>query len=306
MSEIKVKSASWDKDRVSLKEIRRQVFVIEQGVDERLEWDNDDANSEHFIAYINGDAVGCARLVGNKKIGRMAVLKAFRANGVGSKILDHIKRHSSQKRYTRLVLSAQCHAYEFYRSNGFEAFSVPYEDANIPHIDMEHRVFSQDESEDSQYYMKSDQQIHHGDSIIQAEGYLDIALSQVSRSVILCINDIQHPLCSNKNLLNRLKIMARTNKHFKCYILITNYQPKFNDTALFRLADRLPSFIKIKASSEPVTSHWVFDSNTWLDFKGNESRVCYSDRSKIKHFMERFNKWWTYGKQITDTKRLSI
>jgi predicted GNAT family N-acyltransferase len=306
MTEITVRSASWNKDRVSLKEIRKQVFIIEQGVDERLEWDNDDAKSEHFIAFVNDESVGCARLVGNKKIGRMAVLKSFRGKGVGDEILDHIKRHASQKRYTRLELSAQCHAYEFYRSNGFNAYSTPYEDANIPHIDMVHRVFSHDESGDSQYYAKSDKDIHHGNSIIQADGYLDMALAQVNRSIILCINDIQHPLCSNENLLNRIKFMARSNRHFQCYILVTNYHPKFNDTALFKLADRLTSFIEIKVSSDPVACQWVFDSNAWLDFKGNESRICYSDRSKVKHFMERFNKWWTHGKYLTDTKRLSI
>jgi urocanate hydratase len=87
---------------------------------------------------------------------------------------------------------------------------------------------------------------------------------------------------------------------------VTNYHPKFNDTALFKLANRLTSFIEIKVSSDPVACQWVFDSNAWLDFKGNESRICYSDRSKVKHFMERFNKWWTHGKYLTDTKRLSI
>jgi predicted GNAT family N-acyltransferase len=306
MNHIKVKSAVWDKDRVSLKEIRRQVFVEEQGVDERLEWDNKDADNEHFIAYIDNEAVGCARLVDHKKIGRMSVLRAYRGKGVGNEILDHIKRKAVQNRYTRLELSAQCHAYEFYRRSGFQACSAPYQDAGIPHIDMDLRVFSHEEAGASQFYIGSDQDIHHGTSIPEAQGYLSIMLSQVNRSVILCINDIKHPLCNHKPLLELLKRLARSNKHFKAYILIGNYHPTFNDTPLFKLADRLPSFIEIKTASEAVPCQWVFDGSAWLDFQGNESRFCFFDRSKVKHFMERFNKWWTRGKHISSTKRLSI
>ena len=306
MTRIKVRSTTWDQDRVSLKEIRNQVFIHEQGVSERLEWDKEDTSCEHFVAYMDNEAVGCARLVGNKKIGRMAVLKAYRGKGIGKEILDHIKRHASQKRYTRLELSAQCHAYEFYRSCGFTAHSSPYEDANIPHIDMELRVFSHDEDSKSQYYKNSDSDIYHGKSHLEAEGYLDILLSQSHRSIILCINNMQHPLINHEGLINRIKIASRANKHFKTYILVSNYHPSFNDTALFKLADRLPSFIEIKTSSDNIPTHWVFDSNAWMDFDGSESRFCYSDRAKIKHFMERFNKWWSHGKHIMDTRRLSI
>jgi predicted GNAT family N-acyltransferase len=107
MNQIKVIGAKWDKDRVALKDIRRQVFIQEQNVPEELEWDDDDLTCEHFIAFVGNDAVGCARLIGHKKIGRMAVLKPFRALGIGKIIIYHIKIHASQKRYTRLELSSQ-------------------------------------------------------------------------------------------------------------------------------------------------------------------------------------------------------
>ena len=306
MTRIKVSSTTWDKDRVSLKEIRNTVFIEEQGVDERLEWDNEDSKCEHFVAYVDDEAVGCARLVSNKKIGRMAVLKPYRGQGVGKEILDHVKRHSSQKRYTRLELSAQCHAYEFYRSSGFSACSAPYEDAGIPHIDMEHRVFSHEDASDEQYSLNSDNNLYHAHSALEASGYFDILLSQCRRTMVFCLTDARHPICNHGNLLSKIKRLAKINRHFKVYILIGSYHPSFNDTPLFKLAERLPTFIEIKTTGDAISHHLTFDGNAWMDMYNNESRFCYSDKAKVKHFMERFNKWWSHGKHIQDTRRLSI
>ncbi len=95
MQGITVKNVTWSKDRVDLKNIRRQAFVLEQKVDQNLEWDGKDESAEHYLAYIDGQTVGCARLLDHKKIGRMAALKAYRGKGVGNEVTDHIKRHAS-------------------------------------------------------------------------------------------------------------------------------------------------------------------------------------------------------------------
>lgn len=306
MTRIKVVNTNWEKDRVSLREIREAVFIHEQGVSADLEWDRLDDSAEHFLAYIDGEAVGCARLLENKKIGRMAVLPAYRHHGVGREILDHIKRHASQKRYTRLELSAQCHAYEFYRRSGFQAFSTPYDDADIPHIDMDHRVFSHEADAKSKYQINRDPSLYHGNSLLEAKGYLDICLSQTKRSLVLCIKDINHPLLSHAHLFDRIKSLSRENKHFKTYILLGSYHPTFNDTTLFKLADRLPSFIELKTTQEAIPCQWIIDSTAWIDFEGSDSRICYSDRGKVKNFMERFNRWWAHAKAIQEARRLSI
>jgi len=306
MTGIRVVSTQWEHDRALLREIREQVFILEQGVPKDLEWDNLDASAEHFIAYDGRDAVGCARLIDHKKIGRMAVLASHRQRGVGREILDHIKRHAAQKRYTRLELSAQCHAYHFYRQCGFNATSTPYEDADIPHVDMDCLVFSQDTNANPKYQAGHDTTIYHGTSLLEAKGYLDLSLSQANRSLVLCIKDISHPLCQYESLINRIKLLARTKRHFKTYILLGSYHPTYNDHPLFKLADRLPSYVEIRTTQDPIPCQWLIDSQMWFDFDGVESRACYSDRPKIQNFMERFNKWWQTAKQPLDARRLSI
>lgn len=306
MTHIKVTSTSWDKDRAFLKEIRRQVFIIEQGVDERLEWDDQDKLCEHFVAFSGDEAVGCARLINNKIIGRMAVLKAYRGKGVGREIVDHIKRHASQKRYTKLELSAQCHAYGFYSKCGFNACSAPYEDAEIPHINMEYRVFSHEENGNKQYSFQSDSSIYHSKTKLETRGYFDMLIGQCSHSITACIKDIKHPILSNESFYNRIKFLARNNKHFKVQLLIGNYHPNFNDTAIFRLQQRLPSFIEIRSTKEITSTSWMFDRSAWVDTVNNEVLFCFSDKAKIKHDKETFRLWWDHSKSILDTKRLSI
>ncbi len=304
MTGVRVVNANWEKERVALKQIREQVFVKEQNVHKELEWDGLDGQALHFIAFKDEQAVGCARLLENKKISRMAVLKEYRNQGIGRQIIDHIKRYASQKRYTLLQLSAQCHAFEFYRQSGFNAHSSPYEDADIPHINMECRVFSQDSGLD--YTTNQDTKLYHGIHPIEALGYLDIMLSQCKRTLTLCISDLSHPLCRNPSLLRKIQLLARKNRHFKTHILIGQYQPSYNDHTLFKMMNRLSSFVEIRTCKDSINNHWVIDDTAWFEFDGNESRACYSDRARTKHFMERFNRWWHHAKVIQGARHLSI
>lgn len=306
MSNIKVVGARWDRDRSSLKEIRLQVFVQEQGVPVELELDEFDATAEHFIAYADDLAIGCARLIDGKKIGRMAVMPSFRNKGIGKLILDHIKRYATQKRYTLLQLSAQCHAYHFYRSSGFKACSTPYEDAGIPHIDMDLRTFSKDQDQTSQYQINEDPASYHGGSILEAAGYFDIALSQCRTSIVLALNDLGHPLANHNHMLEKIKYLAKRNRQFKTQILLTNYQTSYNEHPIFRLAARLPNCIEIKQSSGSFGNHIIIDETCWFEFDGNASRTCYSDRAKSKLFMERIHASWLNGKSISSARQISI
>ena len=75
MTGSRVTNVAWKNERVALREIREQVFVVEQDVPVELEWDGLDEKAEHFLAYHEGEVAGCARLLNGNKIGRMAVLR---------------------------------------------------------------------------------------------------------------------------------------------------------------------------------------------------------------------------------------
>lgn len=305
MPDTRIANTSWKEERVALRTLREQVFINEQKVSKDLEWDGLDEEAQHFIAYQDGAPVGCARLLKGNKIGRMAVIKSYRGQGIGRKILDHIKRFANQKRTTLLTLSAQCHAYSFYRQSGFGACSSPYEDAGTPHIEMECRVFSQ-QAELTQYALNSDKATYHSNSFIEASGYLEIMLSQCKKSLNITIRDLTHPLLRNPLLLRKIPFLARQNRYFKVNILLGQYSPSDNDHPLIRLTDRLPSYTKIKISPDTSEGHCVIDGCGTLDFNNNDYRTCFSSSSAVINRNTLFKRLWDHASSIPGTRRLSI
>ncbi len=72
-------------------ELRRKIFIEEQGVPEQIEMDTDDAIAFHVLALDGETPVGCGRMVPHGdavKIGRMAVLREHRDEGIGREILS--------------------------------------------------------------------------------------------------------------------------------------------------------------------------------------------------------------------------
>lgn len=134
--EFKVKTATWPDDMATLKAIRFEVFVEEQNVPADEEIDAYDPLSIHAIAWSNGTAAGCGRLLPDGHIGRMAVLQPFRGFGVGGLVLQHLMARARQRGDREVVLSAQTHAIGFYEKFGFVLEGGEYLDCNIPHRDM--------------------------------------------------------------------------------------------------------------------------------------------------------------------------
>jgi len=132
-----VETVSWAQQSDTLASLRRTVFIEEQGVPETLEWDGQDAAATHFIALDRGSAVGCARLLADGHIGRMAVLPAWRGKGAGRALLNAVLHAARQQHLGWLYLNAQTHAAGFYARFGFQPVGAEFPDADIPHLRME-------------------------------------------------------------------------------------------------------------------------------------------------------------------------
>lgn len=136
--DIDVIRASWKQDKDRLYAIRHAVFVVEQGVPVEMEIDAQDETAQHFIAWVDGEAIGCGRLTSAGQIGRMAVLLPFRGRGIGSKLMRAILNYAEEHRVVRLFLHAQTGAIPFYSRSGFSANGETFLDAGITHRLMEH------------------------------------------------------------------------------------------------------------------------------------------------------------------------
>ncbi len=126
---------NWSTWQASAAPIRLEVFVHEQHVPLEEEIDALDAACVHAVAFdSHGRALATGRLLPDGHIGRMAVLKAVRGQGLGSAVLQALMQQAQQKGFAEVVLSAQTHAQQFYARHGFVPEGAEYLDANIPHV----------------------------------------------------------------------------------------------------------------------------------------------------------------------------
>ena len=133
-----------NKDMLSCLDLRRTVFIEEQNVPENEEVDGDDPGCDHILLTVYDIPVGAARLKYYNdfiKVQRVCVLKNYRGQGIGSKIINFIIRHVEKNDIRSSVrLGSQIHALEFYKRLGFIEFGEEYLDAGILHKDMEFQI----------------------------------------------------------------------------------------------------------------------------------------------------------------------
>jgi len=136
---------SWQESETALNTVRRAVFIEEQRVPAALEWDGLDESCHHVLVTAAGNRpVGTGRIKPDGHIGRMAVLRDCRGQGVGSAILAALLDVARQQQCTGVYLHAQVSAIIFYEKQGFTVDSKEFMDAGIPHRSMVKRLVSQD------------------------------------------------------------------------------------------------------------------------------------------------------------------
>lgn len=122
--------------------IRRQVFVEEQNVAAREEYDEFETSSTHFLARIDGVPGGTARwrrTSNGVKLERFAVLKAYRGRGVAKALVQAVLNDVFSQQpepIERIYLHAQRTAMPLYAHFGFVPIGPLFEEAGIQHQKM--------------------------------------------------------------------------------------------------------------------------------------------------------------------------
>lgn len=141
MSSYTLEAAAWETHSAELYSIRHAVFVIEQGVPESLEQDEFDTLSSHVLARDHSQqAIGTGRLLPDGHIGRVAVLRDWRGQGIGQAIMLHLLELARRHGLDEVQLNAQSDAVDFYQRLGFYSEGEEFMDAGIPHRSMRLRL----------------------------------------------------------------------------------------------------------------------------------------------------------------------
>lgn len=129
---------TWDKNKSELAHVRRRVFIEEQHVPEELEWDEYDATCHHILVCDdNNTPIATGRIKPDGHIGRIAVLKSWRNQGIGSAVLTALLEYATTHDMRKVYLHAQTTAISFYEKHGFVVWSDEFMDAGIPHKTMQ-------------------------------------------------------------------------------------------------------------------------------------------------------------------------
>ena len=134
---INIKTATTKKDKGKCFSIRRDVFVKEQNISKKIEFDDEKVDATYFIAQYKNVYVGTARYrltdIGIK-LERFAVLKSYRNLGIGKELVLYILNSIKDKKL--IYLHAQESVIDFYSKLGFKRIGSQFFEAEIPHQKM--------------------------------------------------------------------------------------------------------------------------------------------------------------------------
>ena len=139
MNSLQIKTVRYQAEIAAIKQIRIKVFQEEQGVPPELEFDGSDEEATHFIAYIDDEAVGTARIREIErniiKIERLAVLPQARKQGVGKHLMLSALETAGQNN-TMAIVHAQEYIAQLYQQLGFKTVGEKFSEAGIAHVKM--------------------------------------------------------------------------------------------------------------------------------------------------------------------------
>ena len=143
---LRIRPVATDADWEGARAIRARVFLAEQGVPERDEWDAHDWPTDrgrtctHLLAEVDGRPVATVRWrpVGGTaaKLERMAVVPEARGRGLAHRLVEAVLDGAQGAGLARVVLHAQAHLVGLYAAHGFRAEGAPFDEAGIPHVKM--------------------------------------------------------------------------------------------------------------------------------------------------------------------------
>ncbi len=136
-----LETGKWNTLKEKAQPVRTQVFVQEQGIDAKDEWDTADADAVHAVITNRfGHPLGTARLLkkspGVAQIGRMAVVRVMRGSGLGGQLLNALVNIAKARGDKEVLLHAQTSAQAFYAREGFVPVGEPFDEVGIAHIEM--------------------------------------------------------------------------------------------------------------------------------------------------------------------------
>ena len=318
---LRFRRYSWQLAPASIREIRQQVFIDEQGVPPELEWDATDEIADHYLVVdANNTPLATARLFAaleeTARIGRMAVLPAARGKGVGEALLRYLMAECAG-RYQSVQLSAQEYAIGFYQRAGFHVSSDRYDDAGIPHVDMRclapalaHGAGSRPQP----LILGQDQDSWLFDQEATLLNLLDSLAGQASQRLWLYDRLLDHERYDRYRLRELISEIARRHRLSEVRLLIHDDKPLVKRRhQLVELMRRLTSSIELRL----VNPEYPIEDQPFVlvdregvlyrhGFEAPEGFACFAAAGRAKLLEESFQRMWDAARPSLELRQLPL
>lgn len=137
---MKAKRIMLEEDLRKAFDIRKAVFVKEQGVpieDEFDEFDKLNGQCEHLLVYFEEQPVGTGRIRWVDEFGkleRICILEPYRKFGLGKVIITELEEIAQERGAKKVKLHGQTQAEGFYKKLGYQTSSSVFIEDGIPHL----------------------------------------------------------------------------------------------------------------------------------------------------------------------------
>jgi predicted GNAT family N-acyltransferase len=315
--DFRVEPADYAVDFKDLRAVREPVFVVEQNVPLELEWDDLDPKCHHVIARDGQhQPIGTGRLTPEHKIGRMAVLKEWRGQGVGDALLQALIEQARRLGWNEVTLNAQVGAVGFYEKFGFKAYGDEYEEAGIQHQCMRLALtpIVPDERPAAVPRGPSVKPIEFDDVEAALEATRTL-IAQGRRQLWIYTRDLENGLYAQATIVEALKQFAISGRGGIVQILVQDPIGVHSRLhPLIELAQRLSSVFEFRTPIDPVDMQYpsafvANDCDGYLfrvlgsRFEGDWSPAL---PARSKQLIEGFDRVWQRCRPCTEFRALEI
>lgn len=313
-----IEPAVWAVDFAPLKQVRTAVFIEEQQIPEREEWDEDDAHADHALARTPaGEPIATGRLTSDGRIGRMAVLREWRGKGVGEAILRHLIERAAARGIRHLKLHAQSYAIPFYAKSGFRPVGPEFMECDIPHQTM---VMDLPAAQPSAPTPAPPSAAPAQSRRLATERFSDLVeatralAGSARRELCIYTRDLEPALYEDAAVLEGIRQAALSGRGSSVRILVQDTTRAVRDGhRLVDLAQRLASIIHIRRPVEEdlqfAGAYLLNDSGGYLyrnfgdRFEG-DGDLCYPPRRD--ELKRQFDEVWERAETPPELRRLGI
>lgn len=313
---VVIEPVTWAAQGSALEAIRRQVFVVEQGIPEAVEFDQHDAAAQHWLASTtDGASIGCARLLG-ERIGRLAVLPEYRRRGVGSALLRRMIRDALAQGQGALQLHAQTQALGFYEALGFEPRGDEFLEAGIPHrlMVLPFRNLLSVREQPAPPVSEAERRREALEGGAAVAECVPIWIPRALRRLCILSTRLDPEIYDNDPVRDAVLEFATSHPQAEVLILVREPQALARSGhRLLRLAQRLSSHVQLRAlppaCATPEDEFLVADTGAVLCWQHARPLRGYGVRhapAEARGLIDAFQELWNLSEEAPELRRLAL